>query len=92
MTATCACLSSVPVAKALGSSSGMIQIFGRETPEATAISSTTFTSCCSSGLEGDTNSHAPVDHSTCFGPLRHAKKVTMTAIVVVTSPIHGIVW
>ena len=40
------------MAKALGSRSGTIQIFGLGTPEAIAISSTTLSRRCSSGVAG----------------------------------------
>src|ERR1700746_1564840 len=61
---------SVPVANALGSGSSTIQMRGRGTPAAIAISSTTLTSCRSWSLLGSTTSRAPVDHSTFSGPGR----------------------
>ncbi|OLC07719.1 MAG: hypothetical protein AUH42_03035 [Gemmatimonadetes bacterium 13_1_40CM_70_11] len=69
VTATWAWRGSVPVAKALGSGSGTIQIRGRGTPAAMAISSTTFTSCCCLSSAGVITSHAPVDHRTFSGPV-----------------------
>src|SRR5207247_7445192 len=64
VTAMCACSGSVPVANALGSGSSTIQIRGRGTPAAMAISSTTLTSCFSCGSVGSTMARAPVDQST----------------------------
>ncbi len=57
-----------PVAKALGSWSGTIQIRGRGSPEAIAISSTTFTSCRCSGVAGSISSQAPVAQRTRSAP------------------------
>ena len=68
VTAMLAVAASCPVAKALGSASGTIQILGSGKPEAIAISSTTFTSCFCSGVAGSISSQAPVDQSTRSGP------------------------
>ena len=92
VTARLAVAASLPVAKALGSSSGTIQIFGRGKPEAIAISSTTFTSWRSSAVAGSTNSRAPVDHSTWRGPKRQEYQQIPAAMRVVTIPMTGIMW
>ena len=59
-----------PVANALGSASGTTQTLGCGSPDAMAISSTTFTSCFCSGVAGSISSQAPVAHSTRSAPYR----------------------
>ena len=78
-----------PVAKALGSSSGTIQTRGLGSPEAMAISSTTFTSCFCSGVAGSMISHAPVAQSTRCGPYRQAYQQMPPATRVVKMPMKG---
>ena len=68
VTATLAVAASRPVANALGSASGITQTLGLGSPEAMAISSTTFISCFCSGVAGSISSQAPVDHSTRSAP------------------------
>ena len=80
-----------PVANALGSSSGTIQILGLGSPDAMAISSTTFTSWRSSGVVGSASSRAPVDQSTCLGPNRQEYQQIPEAMKVVTIPMTGMV-
>jgi hypothetical protein len=78
-----------PVAKAFGSSSGTSQIRGLGTPDAIAISSTTFTNCRCSGVAGSMISQAPVAQSTRSGPCRQANQQIPAAVRVLTSPMKG---
>ena len=68
ITAILAVAASRPVAKALGSSSGTIQILGRGIPDAIAISSTTLTNCFCSGVAGSISSQAPMDQRIFSAP------------------------
>jgi len=92
VTAMCACSGSVPVANAFGSGSSTIQIRGRGTPAAMAISSTTLTSCCSCGSVGSTTARAPVDQSTFSGPVAYAYQAVSRAMTVSAIPNHGKPW
>ena len=92
VTAMCACRGSVPVANAFGSGSSTIQMRGRGTPAAIAISSTTLTSCRSVSPWGSTISRAPVDHSTFWGPVRYPYQAIAAAASERTMPNQGKVW
>ncbi len=81
----------MPVAKALGSASGTIQMVGFGSPDAIAISSTTLTSCFSLSLLASSSCHAPVAHSTCLGPRFHANHVMPTPSSVAPMPNQGMV-
>ena len=81
-----------PVAKAFGSASGTIQIRGLGCPDATAISSTTLTSCFCAAVAGSISSHAPVDQSTRSAPLAHEYQQMPPATSVVTMPMSGTTW
>ncbi len=92
VTATWARSAVIPVAKALGSSSGTTQIRGRGTPAAMAISSTTFTSRRWASVAGSITSHAPVDQSTRSAPRFHEWRAVPAATAQTTRPIHGTAW
>src|SRR5881409_3918126 len=86
VTATWAWLGSTPVANAFGSGSGTIQICGRGTPAAIAISSTTFTSWRCWSVAGSRTSSAPVAHSTFSGPVEYAYQASSTPRAVAAIP------
>ena len=84
--------SSCPVAKAFGSGSSTIQMCGFVMPDATDISSTTFTSCCSSGVCASRISRAPVDFSTFLGPVLYEYFAIPAPMAVSRIPNHGKTW
>ena len=92
VTAMWACAVSIPVAKALGSLSGTIQILGFGSIAEIAISSTTLTSCCSSSPRGSTTSRAPAAQSTRSAPLVHACHTIAPATATTIIPTQGITW
>jgi hypothetical protein len=92
VTAMCAWKGSRPVANALGSGSGMIQILGLGRPAAMAISSTTLSSRLSSGVAGSISSCAPVAASTRPAPWRQATQAIRPEMAQATSPMNGITW